>query len=88
LQLSQQIPTKGEGRRQSRGTRGEKVVAVEHVTSGANKNNLMDNIRANCDCELCVPSQRNATYFLSFCEGHKRCGHTAGNRGLSLSFGI
>jgi hypothetical protein len=28
---------------------------------------MMENIRANSDCELCAPSQRNATYFLSSC---------------------
>jgi hypothetical protein len=62
--LSQQIPAEGERCRQSRGTSSEKVAAVKHVTPCANKINVMENIRANNDCELCAPSQRNATYFL------------------------
>jgi hypothetical protein len=40
--LSQQITTQGESCRQSRGTGSEKVAAVEHVTSRANNNNLME----------------------------------------------
>jgi hypothetical protein len=54
LELSQQIPTEGERCRQSRGTGSKKIAAVEHVTPCANKNNLMENIRANSDYELCV----------------------------------
>src|ERR1700730_558715 len=61
------MPTEGESCRQSCGTGSEEVAAVEHVTSCANNNNLMEYIRANSDCELCAPSRRNATYFLSSC---------------------